>query len=347
MLHRAALLAASVLSCAVALGEPLTGTLVVANKNEHSAHLIDLATREVVAQFPTAVGPHEAAVSPDGRIAVIAEYGAMVGGNTLRFLDIPSGTEIGRLDLREYSRPHGMAFTPDGAQLIVTSETKQAVVVVDVNAMRVLAGHPTDAKGSHMLALSPKGDRVYTTNVQSNSVSVIDLTKGELVGTVSTSPAPEAIALSPDGKFLWIGGRGENVLEVIDTATLTVVAKIDCPGLPYRLAFTPDGKRVLAACPVGGDVAVFDAQDRTLEARIPVVVPEDFEERLQPSPPGHPKVLPLGIIAPGPRCAFVTIANGAMALEIDLNERRVTRAFPAGGGPDGIAYSPARVAARD
>ena len=42
------------------------GTLVVLNKAEASASLIDLASGEVVATLPTGVGPHEVAASYDG-----------------------------------------------------------------------------------------------------------------------------------------------------------------------------------------------------------------------------------------------------------------------------------------
>ena len=43
------------------------GTLVVLNKAARTASLIDLATKKSVATIPTGDGPHEVAVSPDGR----------------------------------------------------------------------------------------------------------------------------------------------------------------------------------------------------------------------------------------------------------------------------------------
>jgi YVTN family beta-propeller protein len=53
----------------------LQGTLVVLNKSEASASLIDLATEAVVATVATGEGPHEVAVSPDGRRALATNYG--------------------------------------------------------------------------------------------------------------------------------------------------------------------------------------------------------------------------------------------------------------------------------
>ncbi len=48
-----------------------TGTLIVLNKDGASASLRDRATGEEFARLDTGVGPHEVAVSPDGRIAVV------------------------------------------------------------------------------------------------------------------------------------------------------------------------------------------------------------------------------------------------------------------------------------
>lgn len=331
--------AVAALASAAALAKPLRGTLVVANRGDHSVTFVDLTDNNTGATFKTAIGPHEAAVSPDGTLAAIAEYGAAIGGNTIRLFSVSRREEIARLDLREFNRPHGMAFTPDNARLIVTCETRERVLVVDLDSQRVVADIPTGAKGSHMLALSPKGDRAYTTNVASNSVSVVDLEKKELLGVIETANAPEAIALSPDGKHLWIGGRADNVLQIIDTESRTIVDTIDCPGMPFRLAFTPDGKRVVATCAVEGVVRVFDAAKRAEEGVVHLEFHGEWADRVDDTPPGMADIVPLGVIAPSDDFAFVTVANGAMAVEIDLNTRAITRRFETGAGPDGIAFS--------
>ena len=334
-----AAVAVAALAASATLAKPLRGTLVVANKGDHSVTFVDLTDANTGATHKTAIGPHEAAVSPDGTLAAIAEYGAAIGGNTIRLFIVSKREEIARIDLREFNRPHGMAFTPDNARLIITSETKERVVIVDIRDQRVVADIPTNAKGSHMLAISPKGDRAYTTNVGSHSVSVVDLEKRELLGVIETTNAPEAIALSPDGKHRWIGGRADNVLQVIDTESRTIVDTIDCPGMPFRLAFTPDGKRVVATCAVEGVVRVFDAEKRAEEGVVRLAFEGEWAARVDETPPGMADIVPLGVIAPDDDLAFVTIANGAMVIEIDLNARAITRCFETGAGPDGIAFS--------
>ena len=69
-------------------GPPHPGRLVVLNKAEATASLIDLASGEIVATMDTGDGPHEVSVHPDGRWAVAADYGGQQAGATLSVLDL-------------------------------------------------------------------------------------------------------------------------------------------------------------------------------------------------------------------------------------------------------------------
>ena len=56
----------------------LTGTLVASNMNDNSATIIDAASGRVRATVPTGEGPHEVAISNDGRWAMVSNYGSIV-----------------------------------------------------------------------------------------------------------------------------------------------------------------------------------------------------------------------------------------------------------------------------
>ena len=70
-----ALLAAAVAGPAGA-GDALTGTVVVVNQASDTVTLIDLATMEAYRHVAVVGGPHEAAVSPDGRRAMVTARAA-------------------------------------------------------------------------------------------------------------------------------------------------------------------------------------------------------------------------------------------------------------------------------
>src|SRR5688572_15261115 len=83
--------------------------VVVANQGSRSASVLDdpgITMRHV----SVGEGPHEAAVSPNGRIAVVTIYGAQTPGNRLSVIDLVGDTVVRTIDLGTYTRPHGAVF---------------------------------------------------------------------------------------------------------------------------------------------------------------------------------------------------------------------------------------------
>src|SRR6185312_4919458 len=69
-------------------GGPI-GTLVVSNMNDNTATVIDAGSGRVLATLPTGEGPHEVAVSRDGRWAVVSNYGVRgKPGNSITVIDV-------------------------------------------------------------------------------------------------------------------------------------------------------------------------------------------------------------------------------------------------------------------
>ena len=82
-----------------------TGTLVVVNKGDATATLIDLGNGKTLATLPTGNGPHEVAVSRDGRGAVVSNYGANSSGSTLTLIDVAALDVASTIPLGRYRRP--------------------------------------------------------------------------------------------------------------------------------------------------------------------------------------------------------------------------------------------------
>ena len=53
--------------------QPPFDRLLVANKAEHTLSIFDPAEKRELARLPTGAGPHEVAVAPSGRLAVVTE----------------------------------------------------------------------------------------------------------------------------------------------------------------------------------------------------------------------------------------------------------------------------------
>lgn len=323
------------------------GTLIVLNKAEASASLLDAETGRVVATLPTGEGPHEAAVSPDGRLCLVGDYGQQQGGTTLTLLDVPRARVLRTIDLAPHSRPHGIAWKSDGRHAWVTTEGSHAVVEVDVEAGEVVRVMKTDQAVSHMLAVSPDERRAYVANIGSGTMTVLDLQSGEKVADVATGDGAEGIDVTPDGRRVWVTNRGEDTVSVIDARTLGVVKTLPSASFPIRAKATPDGRHVLVSNAASGDVSVFDAKAMTLVRRVtpkaPVVSEGDrlFGSRFSGSS------VPIGILVhPDGDRAWIAHAHGDVVSMLDLETWETTGTLTAGREPDGMAYSPHDVTRR-
>ncbi|HEV8330495.1 MAG TPA: cytochrome D1 domain-containing protein [Steroidobacteraceae bacterium] len=250
------------------------GTLLVLNKADNTVSLLDLATKKSVATIPTGEGPHEVAVSPNGKIAVVCNYGSSpTPGNTLTVIDVAARKSLRTIDLGKYNRPHGIAWLR-GNEVAVTTEGGKMLLTVDIEAGKVTAAIDTDQFGSHMVALAPAHDRAFVANIDSGSVSVIDLKQQRRIANITTGEGTEGIAISPDQREVWAGNRDGDTISIIDVASLKVVATLPSKSFPIRVKFTGDGKHVLVSNAQSGAVAVWDAATRREIRRINMQEPK-------------------------------------------------------------------------
>ncbi|MEO6444458.1 MAG: beta-propeller fold lactonase family protein [Gemmatimonadaceae bacterium] len=334
LLLAAAVLAASPLALAAQ-------TLIVLNKSDAQASLVDIASARVVATILTGDGPHEVAVSPDGKTAVVGNYGGPTPGNSLTIIDLPRRAVSRTISLGENRRPHGIVWLPDGERVLVTVEQNQAVLIVDVGKGIVTHTMPTASNGTHMVALSPNGKFAYTANIGSGSVTRLDLDAGKAVQTVITGKGPEAIDVSPDGREVWAADRTLDYITVLGAGQLDSLASMPTLRFPNRLKFTLDGKRVLVSNAAAGAITVYDVSQRKLIKTIPI--PFDASKKRAEAVLGDMdnSAVPLGILLePGGKRAWVATAALGEVVELDLEKLSISRTIHAGNNPDGMAYIP-------
>jgi YVTN family beta-propeller protein len=343
------LLAAGLSGCNLAPGSQsaprsASGTLLVLNKTDNSVSLIDAMTGDRIDDVPTGDGPHEVAVSPDGAVAVVTDYGrADAPGHTLTVIDLAASKVSDTIDLGPHGRPHGVQFLEDGRTIVVTAEASGSVLLVDVVGSRVLRAMPTLQAVSHMVVLDPDGSRAYVANIGSGSVSVLDLDRAYVVAQIPTAAGAEGLDLSPDGKELWVANRTADTLSVIDTHALAEVDTIRCGTGPIRIKFTPDGRRTLVSNAGSGDIAVFDVGTRREIGRIPLQYSalESTDRRLLDSEGKLDAPVPVGLLVSrdGTK-AWVANTNADLVTVLDLGHLEVAGRIKAGREPDGLGWTP-------
>jgi YVTN family beta-propeller protein len=317
-----------------AIAVPATaGVVVVLNKSDHEAALVDPATLKVVAKLPTGRGPHEAATSPDGRTAYVANYGSFAvfregeqqrfeRGNTITVLDLKARTVKATFDLGKYTQPHGIWVSRDGKRVWVTCEGAKAVLELDAASGEVLKAWETNQEVSHMVVPTPDERKLYVANIGSGSVTVIDRST-DIVKSLPTGAGAEGIDVAPSGKEVWVSNRASNTVAVIEVATDRVLVTFESGGqMPIRVKFTPDGKQVFVSNARSNRVSVFDAATRQVLGTIEV------------------GAVPVGILmAPDGQRAFVANTNDNKVTVLDVPGRKKLSTFTTGTEPDGMAWA--------
>lgn len=318
-----------------------TGTLLVLNKSDDTVSFIDLKSIEVRATLPTGDGPHEVAVSNDGKTAVVTNYGDNTNpGKTLTVVDVPGKKVVRTIDLGTYSRPHGIVWL-QGDDVAVTVEASKALLIVGVTDGKVKHAIATDQAGTHMVAVSSKHRRAFTANIGSGSTTVIDLASHQRVTDVVTGKGAEGIAVAPDGSEVWVTNRESNTVSVVDPATLKITATLEPGKMPIRVKFTPDGTRALVSNAVSGDVAIFDTVTKKKIANIPMQKEgEKLDDTKRMASQFGSGPVPVGILMPDAlQLAFVANTNFDTITVIDLESLKIVDRLKAGREPDGLGYS--------
>jgi YVTN family beta-propeller protein len=335
-------------------------SLLVLSKRNHTLSIVDPATLTVVAKMPVGADPHEVVASADGRIAWVSIYGGG-GFHELSVLDLVGQKALPSYDLGALNGPHGLTFV--GGKLYFTAEGAKVVGRLDAATNKVDWVMGTGQNRTHMVYVTADQKRVYTTNVASGTVSVLELTDmppmgpppgmGPGMGGPGMPPPPpqggpggpggmpgmprtswvqtvipvgkgdEGFDVTPDGKELWTANAQDGTISVIDLGAKAVTA---------TLAADVAGANRLKFT-VDGKLALVS----TLRGGDLTIVDVASRKVVKRLPIGHGAA---GIqMQPDGTRAYVACGPDNYVAVIDLKTLAVVGHIDAGGEPDGLAWS--------
>lgn len=313
--------------------EPPRGTLLVSNMDERSVWVIDLPAGERRARIETHAAPHEVAVSGDGRVAAVTNYGQPGDGNLVQIVDVIGATVVRELTIEGYERLHGAVFLPGDSLLALSSERTGEVLIVGVADGSVRRTVPTDGRVPHMIALG--GRWLWAANMAGGTISRLDPTGHTPTESWPAGTRTEGVATTPDGVEGWTGSMDAGTVVGVDAERGATVARITGLAVPYRLAITSDGGTLVISDPEAGELVLVDRARGAIRTRIDV----DAAARIAglgdtASPQGF-------TLSPDGQWAFVSAKAIDRVALVHLPSARVVRFVEAGAGPDGIGFSPA------
>jgi YVTN family beta-propeller protein len=326
--------------------------------------IVDPGSLKIVARVPAGEDPHEIVASPDGKVAYISNYGGSDSNlNTISVVDLVAQKPLPPIDLGALHSAHGLAFA--GGKLYFTVETNKAFGRYDPATQTIDWVLGTGQDRTHMINVSQNLDRVFTANVNSGTISIIEQVMpsfppqgGPPGGGPPPGPGPggpppggprktwkitsvpsgrgsEGFDVSPDGKQIWAGNAQDGTVTVIDVASKKAVETFPVSvNHANRLKFTPDGKRVLISGLGGGPPGSASASKGSNLAVIDAATHKEIKQLSLGG--GAAGIL---IVADGSR-AFVAVSEKDKVAVIDLKTLEIAGEIPTGRQPDGLAWAP-------
>jgi YVTN family beta-propeller protein len=342
--------------CANVFCAEAASLLLVLNKGDNTLAIVDAATLQVKGHVPSGPDPHEVVASADGRTAYISNYNQGNGAaSTISVVDLVGQKALPPIDLGALARPHGLTLA--GGKLYFTAEGAKVIgrYVAATGKIDWVMG--TGQNRTHMVIVSKDAKQVFTSNVASGTICVLEQLQGGrgpggppsggraggpppggpgrgrggppaggpdwVVTVIPVGRGAEGFDLSPDGKELWAANAQDASVSIIDVAEKKVVKTVPVPfRSANRLKFTPDGKYVLVSDLGGNDLFVLDAASRTEVKKIAL---GGGAAGLQMDPSGSR--------------AFVSVGSANSVAVIDLKDLKLTQRIEAGPGPDGLAWA--------
>jgi YVTN family beta-propeller protein len=90
-------------------------------------------------------------------------------------------------------------------------------------------------------ALSKDGHRIYISNEDTKTASVINIASGKLEHIVPVGQEPEGVTTTPDGKRFYVTCEAGGDIYVVDIGSYTAVAHFKVNGRPRSVAFLSNG----------------------------------------------------------------------------------------------------------
>ena len=310
-------------------------SLLALSKANHTLSIVDPVTLKVMVRIPVGVDPHEVVASTDGLTAYVCIYG---GGSLheINVIDLVAQKPLTNIDTRPLFGPHDITFVNGKAWF--TAEGTKSIGRYDPATSKLDWSMGTGQDRTHMIFVTADGKKIYTTNMASGTVSILESTlipPGRMAPlgakpredwtqtVVSTARGSEGFDVSPDGNELWTASGEDGAIYIIDLQAKKLATKIDAKVTgANRLKFTPDGKLVFISSLQNGDLTIYDAKLHTEVKRLKLGK-------------GAAGILmdPIGL-----RVFVACSADNNVAI-IDLKTLEVIGRLDVGGVPDGLAWA--------
>jgi YVTN family beta-propeller protein len=206
-------------------------------------------TSLLVSRTVSGGSPRSVVASPDSKRIYVAAPGIGV-----LVMDAMVASEVDRINLPiddgGRDNPQGLAISPDGTLLLVSSGSDGGTVSLVRTADKSSAGGVTMPAGVAPLgvAFSPDGTRFYVAQANlsgaAGTLGVYDVASQNALDTEPVGVRPTAVAIGPDSNLAFVSNQADNTVSIYNIASQTVPLTTPVGTAPTGIAHSPDGTQV-------------------------------------------------------------------------------------------------------
>jgi YVTN family beta-propeller protein len=240
-------------------------TVYVANQSAHVLSVVDAVSRRVTS-VSLRHTPRFVTTSRDGSLVFVSMYEQDMSGSGVAVLDAASHKVVRYL--MTGVQPYTLAVGPDD-HLWVPIHSQHRIEIYTTGDQRPV-GQVRVPPNPHAVGFSAKLRRAFTSNHESNAVSIIDMRRNRLVKSIPVSRAPHSIAVSPDGRTVLVAGYEANTADLIDAATLRRTGPFRVGSKPQSVTFAVDGRHAYVVNEGDNTVSVLNGHTGAVTATVRV-----------------------------------------------------------------------------
>jgi YVTN family beta-propeller protein len=160
-------------------------------------------------------------------------------GHEIDFFRTSDCKKIAAIETGKYERPHGMWVGHSGT-LYVTSEIAKSLLLIDPRKQKIVGTIPTGSEWTHMIAVTSDEKQVFTSNVRSKTISVLNIPSRTLAKTIPTSSNNHRMTISPDQKW-FVTSLEEGKVQFYRVSDDALDFSVDVDGWAFVGKFASDG----------------------------------------------------------------------------------------------------------
>ena len=312
-----------------------SGKLYIVNKVSRDVTVFDLFKGTEIAEIPINIESQEAITTFDKNSLVLTNYGAIDSdGNIIKVINTTTNEVERVIDLKRNISVNGIVAFPKTNKVALMDYALNNLLILNIETDSIEKQIHTKQENSHLLALHPNKAIAYVTNMKSNSVSVIDLTKNEVVKIIPCGLATESIDITPDGSEIWVTNKNENSITIINTSTYRVIDTLVTGDEPLKLKFSVDGKYCLVANARDGNITVYSQDSKKQITIIGIPGRNKLLERILYHTPRPVNIL----MHPNGLYAFIANSNANKIEVIDMKTFKIVSTIGTGKIPDALVF---------